>query len=353
METKVYALTGNPEEDREAISLAGQVIRSGQLAAIPTETVYGLAGDALNPGSASRIYEAKGRPSDNPLIVHIAEIQALEKIARDISPKALELARRFWPGPLTMIFPKKDVVPLETTGGLDTVAVRMPAHEAALGVIRAAGGYVAAPSANRSGRPSCTTAEHVLEDLNGKIGLILDGGPVGIGLESTIVDLTGRLPCLLRPGFISLKQLEEVLGEVETDPAVKGQLAPEQRPKAPGMKYRHYAPRGRLTVVSGTPEAVAGLVNRLTEEALSRGENPAVLASSETAGLYRCKNVLEVGSRARESEIAHSLFAMLRRADELEADPIFAEEFDTPQLGGAVMNRLMKAAGFHRIKASE
>lgn len=235
---------------------AALCLKNGGLVAFPTETVYGLGADGLNPEASKRIYAAKGRPSDNPLIVHIADLDALEELAYT-NEKAYTLAHAFWPGPLTIILPKKDIVPKETTGGLDTVAVRMPSHPAALSLIRQSGVYVAAPSANISGRPSPTKAEHVIEDMQGRIDYIIDGGPVGIGIESTIVDLTGEVPTILRPGYITKKMLEEMIGEVAMDPALERPIEMEAKgvhPKAPGMKYTHYAPKGELTLVEADTE---------------------------------------------------------------------------------------------------
>ena len=239
---------------------AGEIIKAGGLVAFPTETVYGLGGDALNPDSSRKIYEAKGRPSDNPLIVHICRMEDLAYIVEEIPEAALKLADAFWPGPLTMIFHKSAVVPHETTGGLDTVAVRMPSHKTALSFIREAGGYVAAPSANRSGRPSPTCAKYVTEDLAGRIEMVIDGGGVEIGLESTIVDMTEEDPVILRPGYITKEMLESVLGSVREDRTMMSDLN-GQAPRAPGMKYRHYAPKGSLTIVDGEEERVTAYIN--------------------------------------------------------------------------------------------
>ncbi|MBQ9550424.1 MAG: threonylcarbamoyl-AMP synthase [Lachnospiraceae bacterium] len=348
METRVVRAWGDIERDRSLMEEAGRLIRNGQLVAIPTETVYGLAGDALNPASAKRIYEAKGRPSDNPLIVHIAEITALDRIVAGIPENAEILIKEFWPGPLTLIFKKSAAVPPETTGGLDTVAVRMPVNSIAAEFIRASGGYIAAPSANASGRPSCTTAEHVYEDMKGKIPLIIDGGEVGIGLESTIVDLSGERPCLLRPGYVSLKRLREKLGEVDTDPFIEGVMDENAHPKAPGMKYRHYAPKGELYIVRGDPESVRERINSLCRDGKDKGIKTAVLASDETADSYRADIVRSLGSRQDEESIARNLFKALRDMDNEGADLIYTEEFDSADMGMAIMNRLIRAAG-HKI----
>ncbi len=348
MKTEIIKAYGDPEKDAALMEKAGRIIREGGLVGMPTETVYGLAGDALNPGSSKKIYEAKGRPSDNPLIVHIAEFSALDKIVSEIPESAEKLAEKFWPGPLTMVFHKSPVVPLETTGGLETVAVRMPVNDISREFIKASGGYIAAPSANRSGRPSCTTAEHVMEDMDGVIPLIIDGGEVGIGIESTIIDLTGDVPCLLRPGYINLEMLTEVIGRVEVDPSIGGVLSPDAHPKAPGMKYKHYAPKGELYIVKGNQEKVVDKINSLVQSHLEAGEKTAVIATDETKNLYKCDIVETVGTREREETIAHNLFRVLRDMDDLGVKTIYTEEFNTPIMGMAIMNRLIRAAG-HKI----
>lgn len=334
--------------DEEAMSLAGEIIRSGGLVAFPTETVYGLGANALDEEASARIYAAKGRPSDNPLIVHIAEISALKEIVQEIPETARKLAEAYWPGPLTMIFRKTDRVPYGTTGGLDTVAVRMPDHPVALALIQAGGGYIAAPSANTSGRPSPTKAAHVAEDMSGKIDMIIDGGDVGIGLESTIVDLTEEQPVILRPGYINQEMLERVTGcSVGMDRALLKD-DPNLRPKAPGMKYRHYAPKASLTIVEGEQEAVKQKINELVEKERRAGRQAGVIATDETAASYPCGIVKSVGTRADEITIAMHLYGILREFDELDVSKIYSEAFETPQIGQAIMNRLIKAAG-HQI----
>lgn len=339
------------QPDPAIIDEAGRILRRGGLVAFPTETVYGLGADALCESASAKIYAAKGRPSDNPLIVHIAEYAALSAIAAEAPPEAEKLAAAFWPGPLTMIFKKTDRVPRATTGGLDTVAVRMPDHAAALAVIRAGGGYIAAPSANISGRPSPTRAEHVAEDLNGRIDMIVDGGPVGIGLESTIVDMSNGKPMILRPGYITPEMLAPIVGEVPLDPAITGGRGFTGAPKAPGMKYRHYAPRGDLAVVEGAPENVCALINRMAAECLADGYTVGIIATEESKGLYPLGIVKSVGTRRRGETIAANLYAALREFDELGADYIFSEAFDDEGIGRAVMNRLLKAAGQKTIDA--
>ncbi len=338
---------------------AADILKGGGLVAFPTETVYGLGADALRPEAAKKIYAAKGRPSDNPLIIHIAEFEALFRIVKEIPPQARLLADAFWPGPLTMIFQKSEIVPYETTGGLDTVAVRMPDHPAALALIRESGGYIAAPSANTSGRPSPTLAEHVAEDLDGRIPLILDGGAVGIGIESTIIDLScmsktadgewiaDEIPLVLRPGYITREMLAEVIGTVGDDPGLADENA---HPKAPGMKYRHYAPKAEMIIVSGEREDVIRRINELAEENCQRGEKTGVICTEETKEQYRADFIRSIGSRSDEGSIARHLYAVLREMDTLGADRIYSENFSALRIGNAVMNRLLKAAGHHVVE---
>lgn len=346
MKTKIIRLN-EQEIDDKAIEEAGQILKKGGLVAFPTETVYGLGGDALNASSSGKIYAAKGRPSDNPLIIHIASMQALEKIVDNIPEAAYLLADKFWPGPLTMIFQKAECVPLETTGGLSTVAVRMPSNKIALALIEAAGGYVAAPSANLSGRPSPTVAKYVIQDMDGRIDMILDGGEADIGLESTIIDLTGREPVILRPGYVTEEMLEEIIGQVETDRTVLEGNS-KQAPKAPGMKYRHYAPKGSLTIVEGSSEKVTAFINEQLAQCRIKGQKSGVIATDETAVLYSADSVKSAGSRIEEEQIAKHLFRILREFDDEEIEVMFAESFETRGMGQAIMNRLLKAAG-HQI----
>lgn len=345
MDTYIYEIKNTIKDDAE-IEKAGQIIRNGGLVAFPTETVYGLGGDALNAQSSQKIYAAKGRPSDNPLIVHICRLDDIYDIVSEFPESAQKLAENYWPGPLTMVLPKSDKVPDETTGGLSTVAVRMPVDPIALSFIKAAGGYVAAPSANTSGKPSPTKAKYVIEDMDGKIDMIIDGGDVEIGLESTIVDLSGTVPMLLRPGFITLDMLRECLGEVRMDPTLfSGDY--KEPPKAPGMKYRHYAPKGILTIVSGMEIAVVERINELVETAVLEGKKVGVIATDETLPKYDCGCVKSVGTRKDEVSIAHNLYRILREFDDEDVELIYSEAFDTPNMGQAIMNRLLKAAGHH------
>ncbi len=326
---------------------AGQIIKRGGLVAFPTETVYGLGGDALNPESSKKIYAAKGRPSDNPLIIHIADMEHLGRIIKKIPQSAYKLAEAFWPGPLTMILPKSKEVPHQTTGGLDTVAVRMPSHPVALAFIREAGGYVAAPSANLSGKPSPTTAKYVVQDMDGRIDMIIDGEGVDIGLESTIVDLTGEKPMILRPGYITEEMLDAVLGQVETDPTLLAADSTEA-PKAPGMKYRHYAPKGELVLVEGSPEAVVSYINEQTSLHKRAGEKTGVIGTSEMAGQYHADSVKIAGSREDEAAIARQLYTFLREFDDEDVAYMYAESFAGNGMRQAIMNRMLKAAG-HKI----
>ncbi len=365
-----------------SVKTAAKILSEGGLVAFPTETVYGLGANALDATASARIYAAKGRPSDNPLIVHIADTKDVYELASTVPDKAVMLMEAFWPGPLTIILPKKDIVPDGTTGGLKTVAIRMPSHPVALELIKKSDLYIAAPSANTSGRPSPTLASHVMEDMNGRIEAVLDGGAVGIGIESTIVDLTGDVPAILRPGFITKSMLENIIGPVEIDPALINP-DPDLRPKAPGMKYTHYAPKGELTIVeslhnhgdvinggiddniigdtthtsknncsdinhSNFHESVVNKINELASEKINQGFKVAVITTTENAHKYTCDNVLIVGQRSEGETIAAKLYQVLRECDELEVDYIYSEAFNDGELGGAIMNRLLKAAG-HRV----
>ena len=342
MITKTVQIDEN-KIDATLIKEAGDIIKKGGLVAFPTETVYGLGGNALNPASSKKIYEAKGRPSDNPLIVHIYRLEDLGKIAKNVSDKAKKVMDAFWPGPLTLIFEKTDVVPRETTGGLDTVAVRFPIHPTAMAFIEAAGGFVAAPSANLSGRPSPTLAKYVCEDLNGRVDMIIDGGNIPIGLESTIVDMTSEIPMILRPGFVSKEMLEEVLGEVKVDPTILDANSKE-RPKAPGMRYRHYAPKADMAIVRGEDKKVIETINEMAKE----HEGCTVICVDENVKNYPGLNIKNVGSREDSNEIASNLYKILRECDDEGVEFILSESFSDKGIGAAVMNRLIKAAG-HKI----
>ena len=359
MKTKVIEIE-SPQKPRDEELLEGaRILREGGLVAFPTETVYGLGANALDEEAARKIYEAKGRPSDNPLIAHVSAMEEVYPLVSQVSEKAKKLMDAFWPGPMTLIFPKSDLVPYGTTGGLDTVAVRMPSDPVANRLIALAGVPVAAPSANTSGRPSPTTAQHVLQDMDGRIDMIIDGGPVGIGVESTIVDVSVETPTVLRPGAITMEMLEEVLGEVQIDPAILGPVSADLRPKAPGMKYKHYAPKADLTLVEPedgdmeSPDSLERMtekVRQLAEEKLAEGFRVGIICTDESRQTYPKGLVRSIGSRTRRETVAHNLYALLREFDDLKADYIFSESFPEDHLGQAIMNRLSKAAGYHIVK---
>ena len=335
----------HPETDNTAIQQAAAILRHGGLLGIPTETVYGLGANALDETAVLHIFEAKGRPQDNPLILHVPDADWLELYCHDIPPVAYTLAERFWPGPLTMILPRRDIVPLRTTGGLETVGVRCPNHPMTLAIIREAGIPVAAPSGNTSGRPSPTTAQHMLEDMDGKINGIVDGGPCSVGVESTIIDLTVTPPRLLRPGGLPLEALEEVLGTVAVDKAVRQKLADGEQAKAPGMKYRHYAPKAPVTVITGTPGASAAYI------AAHLTKHSGVICFDEYAPLFEGHTIHRLGPAGDKLAQAQHVFDALRTFNGTDVTEIFAQCPDEGGLGLAVGNRLKKAAGFHVVEA--
>lgn len=339
---KTLRLTVDPRRpDKKQLAKAARVIRGGGLVAFPTETVYGLGANALSAQAIRKIFRAKGRPSDNPLIVHIAEPGDLDRLTDDIPASAKKLIRKFWPGPLTLVLKKSKNIPAEATAGLDTVAVRMPDHPVAIGLIRMAGCPVAAPSANTSGRPSPTSAGHVAEDLDGRIHAILDGGPTRIGIESTVLDLTSPVPVILRPGKISESQIRRCIGVVVTDRSTHGKAA---RPRSPGMKYRHYAPRARLIVVEGSKPLVERRIRLLVRRNV--GRHVTVLVTNRRRR-YPGAECVFVGSSAES--IARNLFRLLRETDKKSVSLIVAEGIHAKGLGAAVMNRLRKAAGANII----
>lgn len=344
---KIDISNRKPEDFAEAV----QVLQQGGLVAFPTETVYGLGADGLRKEAAKKIYSAKGRPSDNPLIIHIADIDALDTLTKEIPENAKKLAKKFWPGPLTMIFKKSDKVPKETTGGLDTVAVRMPSHPLALELIKESHLYIAAPSANTSGRPSPTSASHVFDDLNGKIDMVLDGGQVEIGIESTIVDMTSEIPIILRPGFITKEMIEKEIGQVNYDHAILLEK-PDSHilPKAPGMKYKHYAPKGDLCIIEGEAIQVVEYISCHVHEKISQGNKVGIIATEETKEQYKEGIIKTVGSREDEKTILQGLYRVLREFDSIGAEYIYSESFSNGEHGQAIMNRLLKAAGYQKVK---
>ncbi len=335
----------NGADGEKALLFAAEILKRGGLVAFPTETVYGLGGDALNPGAVKKIYQVKRRPPDNPLIIHVAGMEEAARLAEEIPPEALLLAEKFWPGPLTMVLPKKDLVPGITTAGLSSAAIRVPAHPLARKLIRAAGIPLAAPSANLSGRPSPTSAGHVLEDLAGSVDAVLDGGSCSVGVESTVISLLSGTPALLRPGGITLEMLEDVLKREVLDLTIPGKgAAAKGAPLSPGMKYRHYAPRAPLYLVLGDYPAQQKQLLALTENFLTQGRRVALLLSRESAGIYPATVLRVLGSRKKPAQIAKRLFAILREMDSLEMDVIVVEGIDERGIGKAIMNRLRKAA---------
>ena len=334
-------------EEAKTVVIAADIIKAGGLVAIPTETVYGLGANGLDEAAVAKIFEAKGRPQDNPLILHICGPEQIELFCRDIPESAYRLAEKFWPGPLTMVLPARECVPKRTTGGLDTVAVRCPDNDVTRQVIRLAGVPVAAPSANISGKPSTTTAQHVLHDHDGRIDAVVDGGPCRVGLESTIVDLTGDRPRLLRPGGVTPEELQEVLGDLVIDKAVTAQIDKDAVVKAPGMKYRHYAPDCDVVIVSGSREKAAEYIRAHFET------GDRVLCYEEELPLYEGCNPLSYGQEADVNTLSAGLFAALRELDDPSIHQVYAR---CPVGGGvayAVQNRLKKAAAFHIVDAEE
>lgn len=346
----IIRTTDSENVNMEVVNEAGAVIKRGGLVAFPTETVYGLGADGMSGEASHKIYEAKGRPSDNPLILHISDLEMLDKIVCEVPPKAKILMDNFWPGPMTLIFNKKAEVPYKTTGGLDTVAVRFPSHKVAIEIIKAAGTPIAAPSANTSGRPSPTKAAHVIEDMDGRVDMIVDGGDVGIGIESTIIDVSGDIPMILRPGYITKAMVEDLVGEVLVDRVVVAktieEIGGEYKPKAPGMKYRHYAPKAELTMYEGPIENVIDVINKLAAETISQGKKVGIIATDETKDRYESGQVVSIGTRRDEASIARGLYGILRDFDTMDVDVIYSETFYDDDLGQAIMNRLIKAAGY-------
>jgi len=346
MQTILRAVDPDAPDDG-AMREAARVICAGGLVAFPTETVYGLGADALNPDAVAKIYAAKGRPSDNPLIAHVLDVDGAAALASYIPDMARTLMDAFWPGPLTLILPKNDSVPDITSGGLSTVAVRCPSHPVARALIQASGTPIAAPSANASGRPSPTRASHVQFDMDGRIELILDGGAASYGLESTIVDVSGDVPKILRPGSITKDMLKNALGRAVIGGS-DASLADGEAPMAPGMKYKHYAPAARVVIVSGTLDNVVSGINRLVTEAGT--EKVGILATEQTKALYPRGQVFVMGDRDKPETIAANLFKMLRKCDFTGMELVYAEPFGETEIGQAVMNRLQKAAGYHIIE---
>lgn len=333
---------------KQDIQTAGKLLKDGELVAIPTETVYGLAADALNGEAVANIFKAKGRPMDNPLIVHIADLSQVDDLVAFVPPVLEDLAKAFWPGPLTVILEKSDLIPDEVSAGLDTVAIRMPSHPDARAIIKAAGTPLAAPSANTSGMPSPTTAAHVIHDMDGKIAAVVDGGACEVGVESTVLTLCTRVPRILRPGRVTPEDLFDVLGEVEVDDAVLGQLAEGAVAASPGMKYKHYSPKAEVYIVDGTAEGFAKYVNEQVSARAADSKAVAALVFDGEEDLVNCVT-LPFGAEDDSLGQAEHLFDDLRRADELGVSDIYVRCPSAEGVGLAVMNRLLRAAEFRII----
>ena len=323
------------------------MLKDGKTVIFPTETVYGLGANALDENAAAKIYEAKGRPSDNPLLVHVSDIEDVDELVEKVDDKAKLLMEKFWPGPLTILFKKKPIIPDRTSGGLDTVAIRMPSDEVARKLIRASGVPIAAPSANISGKPSPTKAEHIIKDMEGRVDGILIGGECNFGVESTIVDFSGEYPMVLRPGCITLEMLSEVLGKVEIDPSIQNK-DDNIHAKAPGMKYKHYSPNAEVFIVSGSQDNKIKKINELIDENSKNGYKTGVLCMKMNSSKYNAKT-FELGNSYEEA--AHKLFDELIKLDEEGIDIAYAESFDESGVGVAIMNRLKKSAGYRIINA--
>jgi len=348
MNTKL--IPNNPDQD---LSLAIKALQQGGLVAIPTETVYGLAANALDQEAVGKIFTAKGRPSDNPLIIHIASMNQLPALVSDISANAKKLMDAFWPGPMTLVFSASDIVPSIVSAGLSTVAIRFPSHPIAQKLILLSGLVLAAPSANTSGKPSPTTAQRVLEDLNGKIDVIVDGGRVEVGLESTVIDVTGDIPTILRPGKITDDMIKNVTGCVAIDPALQASTGNNFTPKSPGMKYNHYSPNARVYIVEGEEENVIKMIDTLSLKDQENNRKVGIMATDETISAYTQGDMLlSLGSKSALETIAYSLFETLRAFDDAKMDIVYTESFSNEGIGNAIMNRLTKAAGYKIIQAT-
>ena len=348
MNTKVEILE-NDNIDEKIIKEAAEIIRKGGLVAFPTETVYGLGANALDSQAVKKIFLAKGRPQDNPLIVHVADFN-IEEYVEEIPPIAYKMMKSFWPGPITIILKKSNKIPSVTSAGLDTVGIRMPSNKIANLLIKEAKVPIAAPSANISGRPSPTEVERCVEDLFGKVDYILGGTRSEVGVESTVVDCTVYPPCILRPGGITLEMLKEIDQSIYIDPLVMKKPEGDIKPKAPGMKYRHYAPKAPLTIISGDIDKTVKKINQITEEYIHNGKKVGIMATEETIDKYKKGFVISLGSRKDINTIGKNLFEVLRNFDDDSVDIILSEAFKEEGFGIAVMNRLKKSSGFNIIE---
>ena len=350
METKILYVD-EKNIDQSIIEEAGAVIRGGGLVAFPTETVYGLGANALDADAVKKIFEAKGRPQDNPLIVHISNFDELPALVTEIPEIARKLMDKFWPGPMTIIFRKAGIIPYETSAGLESVGIRMPSNFIARALIKAAGVPIAAPSANISGRPSPTEVGSCIEDLYGKVDMIIGGEKCEVGVESSVIDVTAYPPCILRPGGITPEMFRTVDENIYMDPAILKKPDADFKPKAPGMKYRHYAPKAPVKIVKGEPEKVIALINEMVQNYIDEGKKVGIIATDETKDSYKNGIVVSLGSRKDMDKITQNLFETLRAFDDKDVSLIFSEAFEEKGKGIAVMNRLIKAAGFDIISA--
>lgn len=349
IETKIIDID-KENIDIDELRYGAEILKNGGTVTFPTETVYGLGANALDESAVKKIFEAKGRPSDNPLIIHIAKADDINELVRDLPQKAEKLISEFWPGPLTLIFKKSSIVPKIVTGGLDTVAIRMPAHPIANLLIELAKVPVAAPSANISGKPSPTKEKHVINDLKGRVDAIICGGDTAVGVESTVLDITSDTPMILRPGGVTKEDLEKVIGRIDVDPALQKTKGSELIPKSPGMKYTHYSPNADVILISGSLDNVTDNIERIRKNKEDEGFKVGIMTTDETKDKYEGGTIISLGSRARLESIAANLFKALREFDEIDVDIILSETFDEKGIGQAIMNRLMKAAGYNVLK---
>lgn len=349
MQTKVIKIHEDKLESK-ILKECGEALRSGKLVVFPTETVYGLGANALEEEAVKKIFEAKGRPQDNPIIVHISEIEEITSLVKEVPKIAYKLMERFWPGPMTIILSKSSLIPNRTSGGLNSVGIRMPSNKIARQLIKVAKVPIAAPSANISGRPSPTDIETCIEDLNGKVDYIIGGEKCDVGVESTVIDCTVYPPCILRPGGITLEMLKEIEDKIYIDPAIMTGDNKNLKPKAPGMKYRHYAPKAEVKIINGTLENTIEKIKQLTEEYEVQGKRVGIMSTDETKNFYEKGTVISLGSRKNLATVARNLFSALRSFDSKNIDIILSEAFEEKGMGIAIMNRLKKSAGFNIIE---
>jgi len=349
-DTMIIGIDPN-EIDNKLINVCAKILKKGGTVAFPTETVYGLGANALDSEAIKEIFVAKGRPSDNPLIVHVSKIEEILPLVKEIPKRVHSVMEKFWPGPLTIIFEKSDIVPHEISAGLSTVAIRMPSHPIAIKLIEECGLPIAAPSANISGKPSPTKAEHVIKDLIGKVDIIISGGDCNVGVESTVLDMTGEVPMILRPGGVTKEMLEDVLGEVSIDRAVEDPSEVKETPKSPGMKYTHYAPKANVIIIQGQLDKSVSKIKELKLSYEKENKRVGIICTDETSNKYEEGIVKSMGSRNHPETIAANLFKVLREFDETDVEIILSEAVDTVEIGQAIMNRLKKAAGYHIQKA--